>query len=40
MSKEVIMKCPDCGTIVKGKYGFLKQEFTCPSCSKKNKSKE
>lgn len=35
MSKEVIMKCPDCGTIVKGKYGFLKQEFTCPGCSKK-----
>lgn len=38
MSKEVIMKCPDCGTIVRGKYGvFFNKEFTCSNskCRKK-----
>ena len=36
MSKEVIMKCPDCGAIVRGKYGFIfNREFKCNNCSKK-----
>lgn len=32
MAKEVIMKCPSCGTIVRGRYGFFNKEFTCSSC--------
>lgn len=36
MSREVIMKCPDCGAIVKGKYGFLmNKEFVCANCARK-----
>lgn len=33
MAKEVIMKCPDCGTIVRGKMGYIfHRRFTCSNC--------
>lgn len=32
MAKEVVMKCPGCATIVRGRYGFFNRVFFCDHC--------
>lgn len=32
--KIVVMKCPDCGTVVKGKSGLFSKSFACSNCKR------